>query len=506
MIIRSLLFLTLTVFMVAIAHGQKINYSEPEREDSRRMIFEIVGKIGGNFQVYKNVRNRNYVVLFDNDMQQIRKVYHDYMPEDKLINVDFFNYPDHSFMIYQYQKKNTIYCMSVKVDAQGEKVGEPVLLDTSHIGVAASNKIYNAITNEDKSEILIFKINSKNKSNYLFTSLLFNDKMELLKKSRLHIPMEERNDYLDEFHLDNDGDLIFARFLRNNNDNITEAGFYIKRADADSFLVRNFHVEERHLDEIHIKVDNFRKRYFFTSFFYKLKKGNIDGFYFYIWDKQTEEPVLRKSIVFSEELKKEARGDANQKMAFNDFFIRNIIIKKDGGFVLGSESFYTTSRSTVWNRYDYLYGSPVVSPLDYYSYSNSYYNSWWWRSNRFGAPVRYHADNIVFLSFSKEGDLEWTNVISKEQFDDESDNTVSYQIMNTGGEVHVLFNQEEKRSKLLNDYEINREGQISRNPTLKNLDKGYEFMPKYAKQVSAKQMIMPCFFRNYICFAKIDYN
>ena len=50
------------------------------------------------------------------------------------------------------------------------------------------------------------------------------------------------------------------------------------------------------------------------------------------------------------------------------------------------------------------------------------------------------------------------------------------------------------------------DGKMNHNPTLKNLDKGYEFMPKYAKQVSARQIIVPCLYRNFICFAKIDYN
>ncbi|MEJ0105648.1 MAG: hypothetical protein WDO19_25160 [Bacteroidota bacterium] len=59
---------------------------------------------------------------------------------------------------------------------------------------------------------------------------------------------------------------------------------------------------------------------------------------------------------------------------------------------------------------------------------------------------------------------------------------------------------------LLNDFTVGPDGQINRNPTLKNLDKGYEFMPKYGKQVGSKQVIMPCIYRNYICFAKLDYN
>jgi hypothetical protein len=193
-------------------------------------------------------------------------------------------------------------------------------------------------------------------------------------------------------------------------------------------------------------------------------------------------------------------------MAFNDHFIRNIIIKKDGGFIIGSESFYTTSRFNNWSRWDYLYGSPYYSPLDYYSYS-PYYNSLWYRS-RFSNNnnnLRYHADNIAILAFDKEGALQWNTVISKSQYDDETDDLISYQLVNTGAQLHFMFNIEEKRTMLLNDFTLTPSGDINRNPTLKNLDRGYEFMAKYAKQVSAHQVLVPCLYRNYISFAKIDF-
>jgi hypothetical protein len=147
-----------------------------------------------------------------------------------------------------------------------------------------------------------------------------------------------------------------------------------------------------------------------------------------------------------------------------------------------------------------------MSAFDYYTYS-PLYSSWMWR-NRFnsGSAMRYHADNITLLSFDSSGKLEWSNVIHKEQFDDESDDRISYKLMNTGGQIHFLFNQEERRMRLLNDFSVDPSGQLVRNPTLRNLDRGYEFMPKYAKQVSSRQMIIPCFRNNYICFAKLDYN
>jgi hypothetical protein len=439
-------------------------------------------------------------------MQQIAKVKQDYLPDmDRMINVEFFPYNDFCYMIYQYQRKNIVYCMAAKIDGNGKKIGEVMELDTTKLGFASNNKIYTVLSSEDKSRIIVFKVNSKNRSKYVISTMLMDDKLNSLKKSRLFMPMDDRDDFLGEFNLDNEGDLVFSKFYRGNNDNVTKAAFVIKYAQADSFSMKPLNLEKTNLDEIRIKVDNANKRYFLTSFFYKQKRGNIDGLYYYVWDKQSGQLVTENTYTFSDELRREARGDANVRTAFNDYFIRNIITRKDGGFIIGSEAYYTTSRFSNWNRWDYMYRSSFFGPLDYYSYS-PYYNNWWgnrWSGNQ---AVRHHADNIAVLSFDKDGKLEWSNVMVKEQFDDQADDHLSYQLMITGGELHFLFNMQEKRTPLLNDYSITPDGKINRNPTLKNLDKGYEFMPRYGKQVSARQVIIPCVYRNYICFAKIDYN
>jgi hypothetical protein len=82
---------------------------------------------------------------------------------------------------------------------------------------------------------------------------------------------------------------------------------------------------------------------------------------------------------------------------------------------------------------------------------------------------------------------------------------ISFQLINTGGELHFLYNQYEGRNLLLNDQSIAPDGKITRYPTLKNLDKGYEFMPRHGRQISSKQILIPCLYRNYLCFAKVDF-
>lgn len=507
---KSLLFLLMAGFVIS-AGAQRIVYSEPGKDDTRRMVFEIAGKIGNNFLVYKNNRaNRHIISALDNDMKEVASAELDYIPSnEKLINIDFFPYNDFCYLIYQYQKKNVVYCMASKVDGMGKPVGDVVELDTTHIGFAANNKIYTVLTSEDKSKIMVFKINTRNRKMYLLASKLLDDKLTTIKQTRLQVPMEERNEFLSDFHVDNDGDMVFAKFFRNSNDNISNARMMILPAMADTVTTKELSIEKTWLDEIQIKVDNFNKRFLLTSFYFKERRGNIDGFYFCWWDKKTSSSS-ESAYTFTDELKRDARGDASVKSAFNDFFIRNIIIRRDGGLIIGSESYYTTSRFNNWNRWDYLYGAPYYNSFNNNNnyYYSPYYNSFWGgsRFNNNSQAVRYHADNIAVLSFNGKGEMEWNNVMGKTQFDDMSDDLLSYQVMNTGGELHFLFNLQERRNNLLTDFSISPDGKLARNPTLKNLDKGYEFMPQYAKQVSSRQMIIPCAYRNYICFAKLEYN
>ena len=227
-----------------------------------------------------------------------------------------------------------------------------------------------------------------------------------------------------------------------------------------------------------------------------------------MYDKNQRKELLNTNILLSDELRGEAKSDGSVKMAFNDYFLRNIIMKKDGGFIIGAESVYTSSRGGNNNRWDY-FGSPYATGglSNYYYYNNSPFNNYNYPYNRYGSinnVVRYYAENIAILSIDGTGKMDWSNIIRKSQYDDNTDNFIGYGLMNTGGEIHFLFNSQEKRQMLLTDQSISPEGQITRTPTLKSLDRGYDFMPRQSKQTGSRQIIIPCQFRNYICFAKID--
>lgn len=505
-LIRIFIVALISLLAAGSLNAQKITYSEPEREDNRRTNFDIIGRVGQNILVFKNNRADYDISVYDNDMKLRQRVNLD-GSDDRWINVDFIPYPDHVWMIYQYQRRNIVYCMGVKLDENAKPLADPIEIDTSRISWTTDNKIYNTIFSDDKERIMVFKINNRNRNNFLFTTMLFDASLNLQAKHNMTIPMEERNDYFTDFLLDNEGGMVFGKYTRKGNDYITNLQVVTKATYARDFSILDLETGDRILDEVRVKVDNINKRYLFSAFFYKQRRGNIEGLFTVVYDKNTASVAKKVSATFSDELRAQAKGpDANLKLAFNDFFIRNMIMRRDGGFLLIAESMYTTSRGSAFNRWNYMgWNNPWMNPMNYY-YSPFYspWNSPW---NRYGSgqATRYHAENILVISFDGNGNIEWSNVIPKSQFDDEGDALISHYIMNTGAELHFLFNQYERRTLLLSDQSIGPDGKITRYPTLKNLDRGYEFMPRFGKQIAARTVVMPTLYRNYITFAKIDF-
>jgi hypothetical protein len=488
--------------------AQRVVYSEPDKDDARTINYEIVGKVAGNYVIYKENRGAHSISVFDNQMQLTEKNTLDFLP-DKIMGAEFIGYTDYFYMFYQYQQKNIVYSMVVKLDGKGIKMGDPITVDTSDINYFADNKVYSVINSDDKQKIAVFKINSKNDRNYIVTSFLLDKELKQLRKSVTSIAMPEKNDFLTEFQLSNDGDLVFVRASgTSQNDNINKLSLFTRPAQGDSIFVADIAITGMYLDDIRVKVDNYNKHFLVTSFYSKQRRGNVDGLFCYLWDKNEKKVLVSSAALFSEELRNNARGDNSLKAAFNDYFLRNIIMRRDGGFIIAAEAAYTSSRGgNNFSRWDYLNGSPYWGSPGYSSMYSPYYGSYGygypWRNNSFGV-TRYYADNIAILCYDVNMKPEWSNVLTKAQYDDNTDNLIGYAMANTGGEMHFLINSQDKRTTILSDQYITADGQIVRNPTLKNLDKGYDFMPRYAKQVGIRQLIVPCQYRNYVCFAKVD--
>ena len=504
---KHLIYCIITLLLLpAAGFSQKVTYSDYEQEDNRDINFEVIGKMKGNFLVYKNIKWRHKINIFNDDMTIKETVKLDFIP-DKTFNVDFIIYPDHFYMIYQYQKRNILHCMAVKMDAMAQKIGEPVELDTTQIPILADNKIYTAINSEDKQKIMVFKIHKKYDA-FNIVTILFDSSLKMLNKTRQTLEYNDRRDNFDNFMLDNGGNLIFTKDSKNGTrDNSNTLSLVTKEALQDSFAFHDINLEKYYIDEVKVKIDNLNKRYIINSFYYKKNRGSIEGLFTYIWDKNNTATYAKDFTVLSDSLRDEAKTNGQLRFALDDFFIRQVFVKKDGGFLLTAEDYSTQGRNNnnPWNRWDYL------NNYNYSPYSNYYYNPYYYNyyrplsSYNSSQSIRYYYSNIIILSLDKEGKLEWNRVIHKDQYDDDNENFLSFSTMNSGGEIHFLFNDDKNRNQIIADHSISPSGVITRNPTLKSQEKGYQFMTSLSKQVGASQLLIPCLYRGYICFAKVSF-
>src|ERR1044072_7340486 len=94
-------FLTCSLFIITIflSSGQKITYSQPERDDVRSVDFDIVGKINNHYLVYKRKKKKRK-----------KKKIHFFFFLGGLINSQIIPYKDYFYFVYQFQKRNIVNC------------------------------------------------------------------------------------------------------------------------------------------------------------------------------------------------------------------------------------------------------------------------------------------------------------------------------------------------------------------------------------------------------------
>ncbi|MBK7557629.1 MAG: hypothetical protein IPI54_04690 [Chitinophagaceae bacterium] len=70
--IYKIIFIGL-LFTSPAVFAQTVKISGFDREDTRDINFEIIGKVNSNILVYKNIRSKHKINVFDRDMEYAGK-------------------------------------------------------------------------------------------------------------------------------------------------------------------------------------------------------------------------------------------------------------------------------------------------------------------------------------------------------------------------------------------------------------------------------------------------
>jgi hypothetical protein len=257
-----------------------------------------------------------------------------------------------------------------------------------------------------------------------------------------------------------------------------------------------------------LKVDNRNNNYLINSFYLDEKEDIAKGLFTSAVNAENIELVRSAFLSFSDELINSLQSSDDNRAEYENFSADQILLKKDGSFILISEDAYTMTGNTDngWNRMSLWDRQQFLNSTDNFLY-NPFYFGYRPLSNFGGrSSTKFMYKDIVVIGVDSSLNLEWNAGIKKNQYDVDNDNFLSFSFFNAGGEIHFFFIDKDSQKDIVSHQAISSDGLNKRYPTLRGNELGYEFMPRFAKQVGARTMIIPYLYMSKIGFARIELN
>ena len=157
--------------------------------------------------------------------------------------------------------------------------------------------------------------------------------------------------------------------------------------------------------------------------------------------------------------------------------IEKIILRNDGGAVLITEMSYVTD----YSYYDY--------------FTQNYIRSY-----------EYHFNNAVALSVNADGSIDWDAVLRKDQVStNDYGKYSSFTIAQADNEINLVYNTRIDRNNSVAVFRVKNNGTSDTKEFIQPEDR-IMIIPFAARQISADELVIPCWNRKKLLMAKIIFN
>ena len=480
--LRPVLATLIIVFSACSAFAQDVIYSPFDKFDFRNGDYAVVGMSGGKLFTYRNTTDGAMLDAYDDSMNKSATVILDFFP-DKIYQTRFIATNDRIIILYQAMESNRIVQYAALLDEKGRLKNRPIELGnikTSIFG-AMRTYFYSAVS-EDKKKILIYTLNEKG-NGVVMDGKWLDDSLKITRKVKATF---ENGEELTkgEVQIANDGTVYMAAYtVVGAQNNVADFWILTLKEGGNKFVPCTLALGNKFASNGYMKLDNLNHKLHFGGFYTDRKNGNSDGILFASTDMGADSFSVVRFIPFDDELV-QAASLKERNHPFDNYLVTQVIAKNDGGFVLIAESTYITTRT------NYL---PSVG---YYSAFYTPYNT--------STVKEYHYNDIMALSYNKEGVRDWKAFINKEQYSQEDGGAfASYALLNSGGSLAFLFNDfNTSRSKIqLATVDPDGKTEVSSFTPIGN--NSPDWLPRAGRQVASRALVVPCLLKKQICFAKV---
>lgn len=502
--------------------SQSYTISSIEKTDKEGMEYEILGKVGERYWVFKNNDGISTIAQFNAQMLMVKQNDLSFLPKH-LNGLEFVTFPNQVFIVYQFQVNTTVYAALAQLNADGKLVGTPKILDTvEKIRPGSGTKVFNLLQSDDHQKVILFSVNNTKPNALKVRTIKLNNNFEVTGGSEFSVQSSLKKSALSDFALDNAGNLFCLRNSTQANAAPAVSLIFLSANGTEvveSPVINNSLL----LDNNRLTVDNKNNRILLNSFYATEKKGHVEGLYSYVWDVNTRKEVFTNANRFTDAVRAAVSPKRNIKDAFDACYIDKISNQADGSYVVIAEQAESYVNHNSFSRWDYYYGGAFYNPFmfNYWNRPFGFYpwalmgwgmgpwmmHSWGNPFASFGYPsVTYNADKIALMSFDKNGNLQWVKTIDKSQSDQNVDQFIGYGTLHNQDGVHFLYHNKQKGVHFLAINTLSQEGQLMKGASIIINEKNYEWMPRMLKQVGPQEAILPYQFKSKIGFAKVQFK
>ena len=497
--------------------SQELFYSPAESGVDNLLKYEAIGRVGKNILIYREIKNQHLVSIFDNSMNLVRKVELTILPKD-VLGIEFVNTGNTVVLIFQYMVKSKLFVAATNIDDDLKMVEEPKLLDSLLIEDINEFPLFQVITNPVKSLFMLTYLQESEETFSRLSTAMYQQNLKLVEKSKLLISTPNGSDKLNQFQLDNDGNLVFLRNVLNEESySLVRSDILVKPKGIDEVKNATIQFNKIGIKDLKIAIDNKNNRVVAASIFTGGKRGYAQGIFSIVVDLRTGNVANWHQEFFSDSLRKEIKvRHTPDARIFDDYFLDVIIPYSNGGFALLME-YRTTegSRGTIVDSRSLYKSDPLPSRIVYNGNNTegSLFSVIRTPYQTFQMPVessprsyiRNTGGNMLMFSFDNESVLKDIQLLRKSQEEYKTAHMLSYAILNSGSEIRFLYNEKEKPEMNLRTASFVPGERVKRNPAVKGAIPNMRFLPRYATQISANECIIPCVKTNYGSFARIAF-
>jgi len=444
--------------------------------------YELLGKVEDRYMI---LRDKGFVKEVDvfNEYLEHTATAELYLEQKRADLIHSIGLDSVFQIIYSYVERDSVYVKMRRYDSRVQ------LVDSTLLRVMEKTQLkkrFGALTSEDSKRILLHNLN---KDNQLVMMVYDNDMGELLWNYGLIIkdfsPRLDKYDFL----LTNDGQLLITiepqrDFNKKDNSSVRLVYYDFRSAAAGASTIQ---LEGYVRRDLFVDFDNLNKKLILMGTY--SEKFGKEPLGFYLVHEPLEnitDDTKPEYLTFSKNLiDKVSQSKKKKSKIFQNFWIKDIIKRQDGGLIVMMELYREFSRRSSY--------SPGVGRSDF----NSAARRGW---------VDYYNEDVIVSSYNPQHELDWTKILYKKQFSQDDEAIFSsYFVMKTPSRLRLVYNDEIKKNSTVSEYIMDPTGRVKRNSLLSTSNLELKLRFRDAMQLSNNELLVPSESSYSLSLVKITY-